>query len=301
MNNLYKEALPYYLTESYIMESNRLLGLSEESLEAILSNQRTVVEDESLITQAVELKELLFVPRKILEDVGAINWQIPEHAPLMPLIVLLAGIKQLQQFYQAHQISSDILSDTLGDISRNLMEARIRNGAYRIEPYIYDWLVKHMTNKLFHLGRLQFEIRCNKKDYPLLRKGDYVLNTHIPSGSRLRHEEAVASYRMAVDLFNRLTPEITYRGFICESWMLSPQLREMLGEESNLIKFLKDYELYWREESDSFYPYVFINKPENLQDLSEKTSLQKAIKEHLLKGEKMEDGHGFLAIEKVIV
>ena len=36
----------------------------------------------------------------------------------------------------------------------------------------------------------------------------------------------------------------TFEAFICESWLVSPKLKELLGEDSNIIKFMGLFENY---------------------------------------------------------
>jgi len=288
-----------FLAESYIVETNRYFGLRQDYLDAMLDNLKAIVADASLVVQAINWKDTIFAPRDMFDNFEVDSWQIPAQAPLMPIIVLFAGIEQMRRFYATHNIPEKVFRDTIADINRNMVEAKLRNNKYVIEPYVFNWLVKHMTNRVFHVGRLQFEAKCIDKDFDLVNAGDYVLNVHIPASGKLPYDEVLDAYRQAAALFRRLMPHIAYKGFICESWMLSPQLKEILDTESNLVKFLSDYEIYHIDGNDeSFYTYVYINKPNNLHDLPEDTSLQKAIKQHLLSGGKIEFGCGFIPIEK---
>ena len=36
----------------------------------------------------------------------------------------------------------------------------------------------------------------------------------------------------------------TFEAFVCESWLVSPKLKELLGEDSNIIKFMGLFENY---------------------------------------------------------
>ena len=289
-----------FLTESYIMEANHYLGLQKDYLNAILANLATINNSADLTKQSIKWRDEIFAPRDMFSAFEEVeNWQIPEQAPLMPLIVLFSGIAQMRQFYKTHQISDNIFNDTIADIARNMGESKLRSGKYIIEPFVFNWLVNHITCRVFHLGRLQFEPRRINEDYTLLKPGDYVINTHIPAGGKLPYNEIHNSYRQAIELFSRLTPSIEYKGFICESWMLSPQLKEILDESSNLVQFLSDYEIYYTEDDESFYTYVFTNKTDNPNDLPENSTLQRAIKQHLLAGGKIELGCGFIPMNKI--
>lgn len=300
MNNPHKDTtLPDFLTIPYITESNRYLELRQDYLDAVLSDLKIITADAHLVIQSIKWRDIIFAPRDMFDSFEVESWEIPAQAPLMPLIVLFAGIEQMRQFYEEHHIPDKVFKDTIADINRNIGESKLRNGKYLIEPFVFNWLVKHMTNRVFHLGRLQFEAKRIEEDHVPIKTGDYVLNTHIPAGGKLPYNDILDAYRQAADLFQQLTPDIKYKGFICESWMLSPQLKEILDAESNLIKFLSDYEIYRKDDDESFYTYVYINKPNNLLDLPEDTTLQSAIKHHLLAGGKIESGCGFIPMSKI--
>ena len=289
----------FFLSEEYVVDANEYLGLSERQLGALLDDLRIISADSELINVALKWKTELFAPRDRFERVITDGMHIPAKAPLMPVIVLLSGLDGLKRFYREHGIADKVLKDILFDVSRTLDECYARNGRYVVEDEIFGWLARHFTARLFHLGVLQFEaVRFNEDNY-MLKKGDLVLNTHIPSAAKLPHDEVVRSYSLGAELFGKLMPDIEFKGFICESWMLSPQLKDFLDDSSNIIMFLKDYELYGVHSDDNnFYSNIFVKKPDDLHSLPEKTRLQRAIKTYLLAGGKLEAGRGFMPIGK---
>lgn len=274
------------------------MQLREDQLNAILQNLETVNSNDSLIKQALSWKEHIFKERDIFQNPSLSELHIPKIAPLLPVIVLAAGLGELKEFYSENNISNKIFSDTLFDVGRVMDECKGRNGSFVIEPPIFEWLCKHFRAQLFHIGRLQYEVIQFKEDNEFLKKGDYVINIHIPAGGRMPYEEVCDSYRQAAVFFEKLMPDYPIKYFICETWMLSPQLRDILDGSSNLIQFLNDYELYGTSEDEGFYDSIFIKKPKDLNSLSEKTSLQRAIKEHLLSGKKLLSGRGCHLVEK---
>ena len=69
-----------------------------------------------------------------------------------------------------------------------------------------------------------------------IKKGDFVIDVHIPSGAPLPHKAVLRSYRKAAEHFGTNV-------FVCESWMLYPAHSEMLEECPNLMAFFKDYDV----------------------------------------------------------
>lgn len=300
MNNKLNDERFYYLNEDYIVKTGDYLKLSGGQLDAVLKDLRAVISDDDLIETSLKWKDDIFKPGDIFKSPDADAWQIPAAAPLMPLIVLFSGLESLKRFYYENNIPDKVLLDTLFDINRNMDEIMARNGGFEIESWIFSWLIKHFTARLFHLGRLQFEAVRFDEDNTLLKNGDYVLNVHIPAGGKLAHDEIILSYKLAAEFFAELMPDIVFKGFMCESWMLSPQLKDILPSSSNLVQFLSDYKLFGTDSGDeSFYTYIFVKKPEDLRALSEKTALQRAVKAHLLSGGKIEAGRGFIPVENV--
>ena len=130
-----------------------------------------------------------------------------------------------------------------------------------------------------------------------LNQGDFLLDVHIPRGSKLDYEQLLESYLSAIEINPKLFPKHQFKGFICHTWIFDPILQSILPGTSNLVKFQKDYYLYRIVNDDSIFTTVFVNKPEDLNALPEETSLQRAIKEHVLSGNQMRSAAGFLLFE----
>ena len=294
-----QSALPAFLEECRIREANETLTLREDQLDAVLKDLHEITADQELVRLSIKWKDRFYATGNASGDLPVGDLYIPDRAPLLPLISLLSGFDELKRAYANYGIPDEVLRDTLSDVCRKMDWCMARNGRYAMEKELYVWLAKHFAAQLYHLGRLQFEAIRFQEDNAFLSKGDWVLNTHIPSGGNFTHDTILDSYRRGVTLFRKLMPDVEWKGFVCESWLLSPQLRGMLDRSSNMIRFLDDYRLYGEADDEGFYTYVFSRKPDDLHALDETTALQRAIKAHLLAGGKVLSGRGFLAIESV--
>jgi len=290
----------YFLNEDYIRKVAEFSGLREEHTAAILKSGQVVIGDEKLIEICLKWIKEIFSQPDMFSEVELESWSIPDCAPLMPVVALYSNFDKLRAYYKEKGIDEENLSDLLYDVGRNLDECMERNGSYIIEETIFQWTAKHFTARLFQLGKLQFEALRFHEDNDLLRNGDYILNVHIPSGGRMPYNDVCVSYKRAVELFEKLYPDVKFKGFICESWMLSPQLPAILDKSSNLVLFLSDYKLFGTSDDEEFYNYIFIEKPDDLKKLSESTSLQRAIKTHLLSGGKILSGRGFIPLSDIV-
>lgn len=211
------------------------------------------------------------------------------------IFYVMKAIKLFEKFCE-RGISKEIYFDTFSDITIWCNNYKRKTG--RIGIGELEWLTLHLEMKLFRLGRLQFEmsvlednISFNDLNYP---KGMKVVNVHIPQGKALTEEECDKSFEKAVEFFG---PE--YKLFICESWLLSPKLKEILGKESNIIKFQNRFCIYntiypFRQAEERIFGEVLMDKSQ----YTEGTSLQKRAKAYLLTHDDIGIGLGILNTEK---
>jgi len=289
----------YFLDKEYIRRVATFTKLRNDHIEAIEQSLNAVVADEMLIELALKWQEEIFSQTNTLEEVRLNDWSIPDYSPLLPVIVLFSGFEKLRNYYVENGIDETELQDLLFDVGRNLDECKARKGSYKSESFVFKWLTRHFTARLFQLGRLQYEVIRFDRDNELIKKGDFIINVHIPSGGRMPYDDVRESYKRAVNRFRMLHPELSLKGFVCKTWMLSPQLKDILDSSSNIVRFLNDYRIFDTNDDEGFYGYVFVKKPDDLNSLSEETSLQRAIKKHLLAGGEILSGSGFIPMEDI--
>ena len=122
-----------------------------------------------------------------------------------------------------------------------------------------NWLKRHLGMRLFKLGRLQFcmassEFAIEEKG---LRQGDTVVEVHIPEGEPLSTEACLASLGLAREFFARYYPDFSYGLFTCHSWLLDTSLRELLPENSNILRFASLFKIVRQDTSDALLGYLF--------------------------------------------
>ena len=86
--------------------------------------------------------------------------------------------------------------------------------------------------------------------------------------------------------------------FGCHSWLLSPELRTILPENSNILAFARDYTILQTrmDPTSSAVSFIFHvpGVPADLETLPEETSLQKALKTYLQGGKTINTAFGIL-------
>lgn len=144
------------------------------------------------------------------------------------------------------------------------------------------WGTYFINNRLIEVGRLQFE--------PIY---DNQVKLHIPAGEKLDIEKVTKSIENSKLLLKKYY-NVENPRYICESWLLSQEIFQMLDENSNIVKFQELFDIKRDKNGiDDILNFVFnIRECEDYTNLSEKTSLQRKIKTFLINGGKIYNGYG---------
>lgn len=128
---------------------------------------------------------------------------------------------------------------------------------------------------------------------------DPVVSLHIPADGSLSEQVVDETLAETKEFLARYYPDFNYKAFYCGSWLLDPQLEQMLGESSNIVKFGKRFQRYTAKSGgEAVFNFVF-RKPNmefELSELPEDTRLERALKAHYLDGKYIYEmrGHFFL-------
>lgn len=136
---------------------------------------------------------------------------------------------------------------------------------------------------------LQREVTLGHEEWrPVLAGGQPVLYIHIPAGGPLAHDLCGESFRLAADFFPKHFPERPFDAFCCHSWLLDGELADFLPESANMVRFQRELYLYpaWLR-SDHLLDRVFDGVPEDLTQAPRNTTLQRALLDHVLGGQKL--------------
>ncbi|MBR2615747.1 MAG: hypothetical protein IKC69_03625, partial [Clostridia bacterium] len=81
------------------------------------------------------------------------------------------------------------------------------------------------------------------------------------------------------------------------SWLLSPVLNEVLGEEAKISRFSSLYTRFPRKNAGKApFSYVFPMGYDSLESLPEDTRLRRALKKHYLEGGFVYDTSGIILL-----
>lgn len=199
---------------------------------------------------------------------------------------LLAACRTYEK-YREKGISEKIFFDTMKCFVRYTEETKVRFDKYEFDRGF--WAYRQSSMLLFRLGQLEFEMR--KDD-----EGKNVIGVHIPSDAILTDANVDESLDMAEEFFPKYYPDYADCEYSCYSWLLAPKLRELLGEDSNIVHFQNRFHIHTEDrEPLSVLEWVFKVKDDtDFADLPENTSLQRKAKALLLQGDNVGIGIGTL-------
>ena len=129
---------------------------------------------------------------------------------------------------------------------------------------------------------LKEPVRLSKQIWEkVLEQGDIMLDIHIPRDQPFTTEAVQQSYKDAKAFFKKHFPEVSFKGMMCQSWLFTPQLREMLPASSNLVKFQEQFYLYPTAGSIRSIWFFVFNELMEVKDAKPDTTLRRKILEYI--------------------
>lgn len=217
----------------------------------------------------------------------------------LQLLFLTALTPHLKEIYAERSIGEEYYVGACRDLKWKAVECLNVYGVWG--SFVSWWQIDFFRLKLFAIGRLQFEVCKSSCDYSKngrsVAKGDNVIHVHIPSAGPLKHDECLLSYREAEKFFRRYFPEhvkdepIT---FMITSWLVYPANRQILPPESNIIKFMNDFDVFSSFDSKGDLWRIFnrTDYDSNPSAMPRDTSLRRAYLDWLEKGNNVGEGNG---------
>jgi len=212
------------------------------------------------------------------------------------LFAYLYFCEELSQKYKKLGISEEILLDTIRDI---VIWTNTYYGIYGVVGLDETgWLRRHLSFKLFKVGRLQYCIADSEFDIESygVNKGDPVIEVHIPEMGPLGEEDCRKSLDIARAFFQKYFGEYNYKCFTCHSWLLDRALLPYLKEGANITKFMNLFTPVRNDESFALAKYIFRwdVTPETLASFEPRSSFAAKIKSALLSGVKFNETLGVI-------
>ena len=214
------------------------------------------------------------------------------------LFIITLVVPRLKEFYKRTGVSDEIAYDTLHAIT---YKHRWTRGIFGVDGVRgWGWYKIVLEGKVLKIGRFEYETSEflydeYRKNENVIRKGEPVLNIHIPDSKEpLTKEVRQESYLKAKEFYSS-----RFNGkpipFVCFSWLTCPYNEQLVERTSNIIDFMHDFDIIKVEDFEDFNavsPFVFNHVHVELDTMPQETSLQRNIKKYLLEGKKLGRGYG---------
>ena len=174
------------------------------------------------------------------------------------------------------RIPEDIWIATMKCFPRFIAEHRRSCGSDGFDRY--GWTVRQVEARLFRIGELEYELTPG------------CVSLHIPSDAKLLPELLNESIQKAREFLSEFFPDSIHLPMKCESWLLSPRLKEWLPADSKIIRFQTAFEIEETDPEDNaalewvFHVAECQRAALDPVRLPEDTSLQRKMKADILAG-----------------
>ncbi len=144
---------------------------------------------------------------------------------------------------------------------------------------------------------LKKEVLLSKSEWKkVLSPGDPVISIHIPSKCDFSPDALDNTFEKIKKFTKIYFPDFKYKAIYCHSWLLDPQLEELLNPGSNIVSFGKRFTRFTRKSNGTDVYYFVFMKPFGETDISDyipKSSLEKSLAKHFSKGKAIYEPFGY--------
>lgn len=272
----------------------------QEVCAALLQACQTISADENASALLERNRQLLWQEQftGIGDDLVLLN-QIAEMTGIHPytihLLFYVLCAEETKQRYIQRGISLDIYRSSMLAMKWKMQKTHKLYGVWG--SGWAAWFRPFFLLQRFGIGRLEFELSPSLVDYSngghSVRKGDTVVNVHIPAAGALNHSLVLESYHQAAQFFreNFLDGVVPFQ---CGSWLLYPPVLAMVPQ-GNLWAFSQDYDIVLTEDvspEDDRWRVFHVPESVPVEAYPEETTLQRRLKRWLLEGNAMGSGLG---------
>ena len=230
-----------------------------------------------------DYEELVRIADEIAETVNLQEYTLE-------MLVLIGISQKAREICSDYGMDFEMFHNNMLDLKYKLEECKLVKGI--VGTFVPKWYKGFFNFTRFTFGRLQFEIVDFGDNYEAkgitLTPDSKVINVHVPrTGTPLDEKSCDESFKMAKEFFARELNNVCV--FVCHSWLLYSENKNILSPKSNTYKFMQRFELIdtkidkekcnlWR---------IFDTEEKNVDRLPENTPMQKAYLKHLKSGGKL--------------
>ncbi len=260
---------------------NMSMELTE--LYGLIDLQSEIVQKLKSIGEEIDLKQIDLYLEQLMDRKTAassyeyLNALFEEDKDNMKMLYCqLECARRIFDIYQEKHISKAVYTDTMKCFTRFIKECKKKNGRM-----FFDrgwWTYRQISMEIFRIGELEYQF--------MKHEDENVIGIHIPSDADLSKDAVDASLKQAEKFFKTYYRNYEYKKYTCHSWLMSPILKPLLSENSNILSFQKRFEIIQENKEDKDYIEWLFQVPADTDynDLPVETGLQRKVRRLLLNG-----------------
>ncbi len=236
-------------------------------------------------------------PVFIWEDLDAVG----DAGRLFYLFVIAICAPGMRDYLAAIGVPEDVVATTTSSFAHHAEIHRAKHSTAGVDAGW--WQLLALRGELLEIGRLQYHYvvtgdstlspvpwyDADEADLlgPGFRRGDVQFGLHIPAGPGFTPAALDASLARARDVLGRVWPTDRRRLATCMSWLLDDQLARYLPASSNIRQFQRRFTMVpgGYDDDEDTLEFVFRRPGVTLDDLPQRTTLERAIVGHLRAGQ----------------
>lgn len=263
------------------MQLVRLLEIPEE-VEGLLADYergRSITVSDGLMSQILDRRQWDAGIKKLQEQLG----EDPAGIKILWELLRMVSVYSYEE-YVKRGIPDDIFVATMKFCTRFLQEGYRTYQTYRFVSAW--WFPRQISLSEYRIGALEYEFVDGE---------EREIAIHIPADADLGKESVARSLEEFNQFRKKYYSEWENIRMTCDSWMLMPELKEFLGEDSNIIAFQNLFEIDIVNHDATWYMgWIYPGAERIGENLPEESTLQRNLKRYLLEGKKFGVAKGHL-------
>lgn len=127
--------------------------------------------------------------------------------------------------------------------------------------------------------------------------GDDIISFHIPKNADFSPAHLDEAFKIGIEYAKKRFPDFNIKCILCHSWLLDPQLKNIIKPESKIVLFGNRYNRFpVNDDGKAVFTFVFPGT-EKTEEWTENTTLERNLKKHYLEGKFVYNYAGIIEIE----
>ena len=154
------------------------------------------------------------------------------------------------------------------------------------------------AGKLIENGAVTSEIKNCSQLKEIISDGECYITIHIPGEGKLDREEVIKSLKDGKEILEKVFKKYNPKLLMCTSWLISPQLKNILKAGSNILKFSELFDVVpGLPAPNALYEHIFKVPVCDVSELVPKNSFQQGILDIYKSGYELHNGIGIIKDE----